>query len=391
MKYIIFWFLLFLSSLSFANSLVGSNTSSTPLVAGGQYRGGWQTYSGESSVTFKLIVDTASRMEMQFSSDCGTISNRLVYQVDAGIAEVHKVSLTSRCFRIYILNTSVSDQTILDLQTYFTETDNLSYPVNLPLGHDSDSIATRPSNYFDEILIGRRADASAWAKFSHRDGLTAASGEQTVWDTTGNFVVMTTASTFTVTYNNSTDGAGTTGARSILVNYLDSSQALQVASHTLGSSGSDVTSFSGLGVNRVLVTSSGSAQINTGSIILSDTSGTFGSQGVVSAMAGVSQQAIFHVPAGYTGSIKNVWANALRLSNGAAPKIVFKAYIFSRETLTRHGLFKGSVDTSVENMIEYTEAVGFRLSGGDVIYFTADTDTNETNAALRFSLHLYRN
>jgi hypothetical protein len=319
------------------------------------------------------------------------ITNKLSYQVAANIPEVHKISLTSFCFRIYLLNDSGSDQTSLDIQTWFNTDGQLTAPLNLPLGNDSDAISVRPSDTFDDILIGRNAGASAWSKFSFRDGLDAADGEQTVWATTGNFTPMTTASTFTVTYNSTTDGEGTTGARLLQFYYLDADKNLQEATHTLGSDGSDVTAFTGLGINRVAVALSGTLTYNANDITVTATSGGFGTQAIVPALGSVTQQSMFHVPIGYTGSVKSIWLNAIRLSGGSTPKIVIKAYVFSRLVSTRFEIFRAEFDTNSDNFVFYPEPVGFRLSPQDVVYFVADTDTNSTDVGVRYSLHLYQN
>jgi hypothetical protein len=112
----------------------------------------------------------------------------------------------------------------------------------------------------DQITRGLVSDASQLNKFGFRDDVDIASGDALIIadNTTNTPTILTTADTFDIAYNNTTDGASTTGALSLLISYLDSNADLQTATHTLGSTGSDTTSFSGLGINRVVVLSHGS-------------------------------------------------------------------------------------------------------------------------------------
>jgi hypothetical protein len=249
-----------------------------------------------------------------------------------------------------------------------------------------DSLSHLPE---DDIVLGLTPGAKHFTKFAYRSDLQNASGEQTIWATSGNFVPMTTASTFTITYNNTTDGSGTTGALTLYFEYVDSSGIAQLAVHTLGGTGSDVTAFSGLGINRVSVSSSGSAQTNTNEIIILETTGAT-KQSTIPALGGTTQAAIFHTDSVSCGIAKFLFIQSSKGSGGSAPKVLVKAYVFNRAIQTRFEVFRTIIDTQSDTTIKISEPVGFKLSPTDVLYFVADTDTNNTEISLRVSLVEYK-
>lgn len=242
----------------------------------------------------------------------------------------------------------------------------------------------------DDITRGLKSNVSQLNKFGYRDDLDAADGDALVIadNTTNTPTIMTTAGTFDIAYNSLTDGASTTGALTLLVNYLDSNYALQQAAHTLGSTGSDTTSFSGLGINRVVVTSSGSGNTNGNDITITATTG--GSvQAFMPAGGSVTQQVWFHLPIDSIGVSKFLFLNALKLSGGGSPRVLFKVFVYNRLVETTYEVFRYKLDTSAENSISIVDPTNFSFSGRDVVWVTANTDTNNTEVSARLSLNIY--
>ena len=193
----------------------------------------------------------------------------------------------------------------------------------------SGGLLTRPSDYTLDVISGDQPNDRYERTFFYRDvGLLAASGYQTIWSANNNFSVMTSSGTFTITYNNTTDGLGTTGALSLFIGYIDANKDLQTAFHTLGNTGSDVTSFSGLGINRVVVFSAGSAGVNVNDITLTETTGG-GTQSQVPASIGVSQSSLFHFPRLCYPIIKITKLEASRVV-GSSPVVNFRFNVYSR-------------------------------------------------------------
>ena len=343
-------------------------------------------------VMVSCISDVAGTLYFDFSVD-GTNWNTFPssgFLLRAGIHAFHTASKGPRQFRVRLVNASGA-QTYLRLKTYYGKFIQPMAPLNQQLSVDADAIATRPSSAQDEITLGRRAGATGWTKFAYRTNLTAATGEQLITgdNTTNTPTIITTASTFTIAYNNATDGLGQTGALKVTLYYLNSIGEAAIAEVTLTATGSDVTAFTGLGINRAVVSQSGSATYNTNAITITATTG--GSvQAYIPALQAVTQTALFHVPTNARGAAKQLFLAANKVG-GTSPVVVFKGYVFSRITLTRYEIFRYTMDTSTTNSILQIEPVNFGLSSGDVLYFVADTDINSTVAECRFSLNTYLN
>lgn len=132
------------------------------------------------------------------------------------------------------------------------------------------------NNYSYEIALGNVPRAGVVNKFGFNPDIDLASSE-VIASFGGSFDasnIVTTAQTLTITYNNTTDGLGTTGALTLLITYIDENFIEQSAVHVLSNTGSDVTSFTCLGVNRALVLSSGSNGKNANDITLTATTDT---------------------------------------------------------------------------------------------------------------------
>ena len=367
------------------------NSSVTPLLAGTTFTG-----TGEQNdlphVGIQLKTDVAGTLYFDFSNDGINWDSTFPvsgFEVSANIPEFHTAVKLGRYFRLRLVNNGV-DQTFLRLSTYYGN--NFvpsSAPLNQQISRDTDAMAVRPSSFTDEVAIGRRGGVSNFNKFGYRSGLTNAGGEQTIWATTTNFTPMTTASTFTITYNSGTDGLGTTGALTLYFVYIDSDGLKQIGVHVLGNTGSDVTSFSGLGINRCALSSSGSATFNTNDILITETTGGT-TQAVIPAGHSTTQQAIFFVDSNSDAVSHFLWINCNKTSGGSSPKVLIKGYVFNRQFETRFEVFRSTVDTGVENTISITDPVGFPLSPTDVLYFIADTDTNATELSIRISLREYK-
>jgi len=243
------------------------------------------------------------------------------------------------------------------------------------------------SEYRYGVALGNVAEATTWNKFGYNLDIDTANEEIIasfggVFDPTTD--VMTTAQTFTITYNNATDGAGTTGATQLFFTYLDENLDSLQALHVLGGTGSDVTTFTGLGINRVVVLACGSLGYNASDItITATTDGT--TQAQIPAEGSVTQQGIFHSQVNHAFMADWLRFNVLKLSGGGAPKVTIKGYSWSRVTLTRYEVFRDQIDTSVENHIELSPSQPFVIGGREVLYFTASTDANNTQVKCRFS------
>jgi len=367
------------------------NTTTTPLSSGATYTG-----TGEQNdlpqVGVMLKTDNDGTLYFDFSNDGTNWDSTFPvsgFRVASGVSEFHTAVKLGRYFRVRLVN-DTGAQTYLRLTTYYgNDFVPSSAPLNQTLGRDSDAQSSRPTDFTDEVLIGRRGGVTAFNKFGYRLDLAAASGEQTIWATTGNFVPMTTASTFTITYNTGTDGLGSTGATTLYFAYIDDDGLDAIALHVLSNTGSDVTSFSGLGINRCAVSVCGTNQSNGNDITITETTGAT-TQAIIPSGQSTTQQAIYFTDANSDGVAKYLWFNVNKISGGGSPRVTIKGYVFNREFEIRYEVFRATIDTGVENTMEIVPPISFKLSPTDVLYFVGDTDTNNTIISMRFSLFEYK-
>lgn len=285
--------------------------------------------------------------------------------------------------------TAYDATTFLDLLLSNTATipqTDIQTGLNDPTTALSNATLTRPTKYENEVAMGDRNGKQTWNKFGYNKDIDGASeiiaSFGGVYDPTT--MIMTTAQTFTIAYNSTTDGSGTTGALSLIIVYLDSNFELQTAFHTLGSTGSDTTAFSGLGINRTSVLSNGGLGYNANDITITATTDTT-IQAQVASEESVTQQALFHTPISVNFLIDWLFATAGKTGGGSQPKFSIVGYSWSRVTLTRYKIFDAVFDTSRQNFMQLNPSQPFVTGGREVIWFEASTDTANSEIEIRFS------
>lgn len=393
----IFLLILLFATPSFAQTsnippggvLSSNNSTQTPVVNGDSFEGFWDTNSFPDAFV-RCKADQDGKLYVDFKYPNGDIDTfpPSGWSVSANIAEPHTFVKASRDMRIRFLNDSGEDQSSLVCYTYYGTFEQLSAPNNLAMTLDSDAKTVRPTIPQDEIRIGRRTGVTGWTKFAESIALTAATGDQIIWTSSGSFVPMESASAYTITYNASTDGLGTTGATQLTFFHVDENGNPETIAHTLSNTGSDTTSFTGFGINRIAVSSTGTADVNTNAITIKDASGNL--QAHVPAGLGVTEQAIFVNGANHKAICYYIRGSAIKLT-GSNPVIEFEGWIYNRLVDSKFRVFDDFLDTAVDNHFEVDDTVGFVLNEGDTLYFTADTDTNDALARIRFSCNQYQN
>lgn len=382
---------------AFSASGVASSTNSTttPLAAGATFYGGPDN-GGEQNdfdhVGVMAKMDSDATLFFQFSSDGVNWDSTFPtggFKISSGIPEFHTAVKLGRYFRLRIANNDTPQTSMRTTTFYGNNFVPSAAPLNQALGIDHDAIMVRSTLSQDEIRIGRRSGVVGWTKFGHRLDLQSASGEETIWASTNNFVPLMVPSTFSVVYDETTDGDGTTGATVLTFWYVNSSGTPAISVHTLGNTGADETSFSGLGINRIAVSASGSNNANVSEIVVSTEAGG-NTQAIVPAGGSVTQQCIYFVGSNHQAVAKFLIINANKVS-GSAPVVTIKGYAFNRNIQTQFEVFRYVMDANVENNVILNEPIGFNLSPSDILFFVADTTLNNTVVNLRFSLNEYQN
>lgn len=238
-------------------------------------------------------------------------------------------------------------------------------------------------NFKYDVALGNVSGYDTWNKFGYNADVDSAS-EEVIASFGGTFAIMTTDDNLDVvsTSANDTNSAGT-GARQILLVGIDGSSNYQTETVNLNGTTTVTTSNTWLGINRAYVISSGTSDSNEGTITI-NASGV-GDQAQIPANEGVTQQCIFHTEASHTLLTDWLYVNINKISGGSSPVVTIYGYSYSRIVDCVYEVFRTTIDTNVENTLELTPSQPFVIGGNEVLYFTADTNTNNTVVSARFS------
>ena len=254
------------------------------------------------------------------------------------------------------------------------------------MGHSAFTDSQQARGYLEQLALGNISGESLVGKFGYNNDVDSAAPEL-IASFGGAFTpltdIMLSAQTFTIAYNNVSDGSAGAGAKILQIQYIDADSNQQTAIHVLGSSGSDVTSFSGLGINRAVVVGFGANDTNNNDITITATTDTT-TQAQIPAGTSVTQQCLYHTPINRTFLIDDWWFNIRKLSGGSAPRITIRGYSFSRITLGTYLIYEGKLDTGVSNVLAKTDKRPLITTGREVIFWTCETNTDNTIASGRF-------
>jgi len=365
------------------------NSSIVPLVSGATFTGVAEL-NDYADVMITTKSDQNGTIYFEFSPDGTNWDTSLSFVYDTSrINPPHIFVKAERYFRVRFLNTSATDQTIFRINTYYGAFEKLTSPINGTVSDNYDALVVRPTDYRYEVAMGKRQGRNTVNKWGYNLDIDSGSGEEIIAPWGGTFNpntdIMSVAQTFTITYNNATDGLGQTGALVLIITYIDANYNEITAFHTLGSTGTDTTSFTGFGINRVVVYTTGGLGWNAQDITLRASADST-IQAQVPAEKSVTQQCIYHTPINHNLLMDWVKGNVLKISGGGGnPTTTVVGYSWSRVTETRYEIFREDIDTNVENHMIVAPSQPFVVGGREVIYFECSTDTNNTVMKFRFS------
>ncbi len=371
------------------------NSTTTPLSSAATFTGTWEQNDFPETMV-SCTTDNGGTLYFDFSVDGTNVSTFPVsgFNVSSGIHEFHVAVKGPRYFRVRLVN-DTGAQSYLRMFTYYgMNFTRPNVPANQAMGRDSDAGAVRLyADPQDEIVLGQRSGVRHYTKFGYLPDIDSGDGELMITADPAKPSapeVLTTAETFSIAFTDTTDGESTNGALTLFIDYIDTDGKFATAIHTLSTTTPDTTAFSGLGINRVAVASSGSTDTNADDITITSSS-SGGVHAFVPAGGGVTQQALFHTPSNAQAVAKFLLCNCNKLS-GSNPVVVIKGWVHNRTVDTKFEVFRFVMDTATTDYFEFAEPIGFKLSGGDILYFTADTDTaNTVVGSFRFSLNEYEN
>jgi hypothetical protein len=197
--------------------------------------------------------------------------------------------------------------------------------------------------------------------------------------------IMSNADTFDITYNNTSDGFGTSGALSLKIEYCDSNYDYGTSIHILGNTGMDTTDFSGVGINRASVYSTGGEIYNVNDILFTATT-DMTDQCLILATNSVSNNGLYHIGRNRNCTIEDIFLSSARLGGGTNPVIIFKLYNYDRVSGIRNTFEKIILDNNTTSHLNINSANNIPIPEKNVIYVTGNSDTNSTTCEARFNL-----
>ena len=105
---------------------------------------------------------------------------------------------------------------------------------------------------------------------------------------------------------------------------------------------------------------------------------------------GTTQQAIFYVPRNFNFLATWLHFNAIKTGGGANPEITFKGQVYSNVVDSEFEVFRDAIDVADTNTLTLSPAEPFVIGEKSILWFTAETDTNDASVRCRFSGKLVR-
>jgi hypothetical protein len=362
-----------------------NNSSTTPLNTGITFTG-TADLNNFPDVMVQVATDQNGTLYCEFSSDGTNWDTSLSFMYDTSrIDPPHIFVKAERYFRVRFENTSASNQTYLRLYTYYGSFNKLTAPINGTLAENYDAIVTRPTSFKSEVAMSKRQGNTTWNKFGYNDDVDTG-GQEIIAAWGGTYAPPTTAETLDIVSTSVNDIVTTgTGINAIVITGIDANRESQVEVVNMNGTTTVTTASTWLGINRVAPFLCGSLQTNDGDITITNTT-TGQTLAFMPTGETVTQQAIFHVQANHTFLTSSLHVNVIKLAGGSGdPEVTIRGYVFSPVANANIQIFKSKIDTAVENTINLVPSEPFPITENSVLYFTAETDKNNTSVNLRFS------
>ena len=238
------------------------------------------------------------------------------------------------------------------------------------------------SEFDYSIALGDVPGYETWNKFGYNDNISI--GTEIVANFGGTWTPMVAAETMTVVSTSAADVAGSTGAASVLISGVDQTYSHVQELVSLTGLTPVVTTTEFRGINRVVIFLAGSGRVNAGDISVTSTTGT-AIQALLIAGQGTTQQCIYHTSSDGTALMRTLTVNALKLSGGAAPKIIVRALVYSDVSKATYEVYRLDMDTAVENHMQLEQSIPFVVGMSSSIWFEVTSDKAGATCNLRFS------
>ena len=335
-----------------------ANSTQTPLGANETFTGEWERVSAPQ-IFAAYATNADGRLFFEFSHDGVTVDSTFPFQgfrVLGNGGPPHIAISAARFARVRLVNGDVA-QTELDLYVAFGNFGMLNAPLNAQVKSDSDAVVTKS---IDEIsIVAGRIDGE---RVIPKQGFnpqvnTATVGD--IWDGGGDYTGFTDAppETFEVVSSSANDTAGGTGARELIVFYLDDEYRMfddsgAFLTRTVALNGTSPVSLGVTGMRAwfAYVTQSGSSKSNEGDITIRWAATPSVVFSVIRPGYSEMLSTAFTVPAGYTGTIHRYAASMLDNTTNSASMCI-KSERFGSNTYVQDQLFTISTENGTDRRL----------------------------------------
>jgi hypothetical protein len=239
------------------------------------------------------------------------------------------------------------------------------------------------------IALGKRDGIRTWTKWGYNTDVDNAA-EEMVWSVGGDMTFLETASTLSFVSSSTADDVGGTGATGVVVYGINADRKYTVEVVFLDGTTPVVTTSTWLGVNRMSIYAAGSGNVNAGTITATSVTGSH-VQAQIPAGEGTTQQAIFFTQDEWQTLVNEVKVNAVKITGGGgSPVVTLKMWVHSFVSSAKYEVLRITLDTAVENSFDLNFTHPILVGEKSVIYWTCDTDTNNTEVSVRFGLNEHR-
>ena len=237
-----------------------------------------------------------------------------------------------------------------------------------------------PADFYLEVAKGNVVGHSLKVVRGHNGDIDI--GTEDVWEAGGSITYLTSAETMEIASSDANDTSAGTGARTLLLEGVDGTGAYASETITLNGTTDVTSSNSYLRVNFMTLQTAGTTGYNVGNITATATTAAT-IQDEMDATEGVSQSSHHTVPLGKKCYIVKVEVNCAKISGGGgSPEVEFRGYSIPFGG-ARLQLFDKRLDTSVTDELDISLPFPVEIAARSDIYFTAETDVNNTDARTR--------
>lgn len=383
-------------AISNAQNIIVSNvnSSATTLSDGGTFTG-TKEYNDKSDVMVSVKTDVPGTLYMDFSHDGTNWDSSLSFDVAGSTNEIHTLIKGERYYRTRFVDDNDSlTQSYFRLQTEFGDYDKLTSRADGTLNTDTDALATIG---IDELSIMKEkvSGQRIISKFGENPDVDTA---EDIWDGGGDYTGFPTATAdeFVIVSTDANDAAGDTGARTVQCFYLNDDYEMfddetdadgdgdttdDYLDFTLSLNGISgaTTTVSGMRIWRCKVATSGSSQINEGTLTVrwADTPSVVFQQ--IQAGSGQTKNTAFTVPAGYTGYLKRYHSSMTdNTTNDAEMEIVVHEFGSNTFLETRDHVITTTFNSNISLFggATYSEKTDIIFRAGEITnangYITVD-------------------